>query len=329
MNKNSKITGWGKYTPKRVVTNEDISKFLDTSDEWIFKRTGIKQRYVGGKEDTLVSMGAEAAKKALQAANLEANKLDLIIVVSCMSECSLPSIASVIQATIEAEKAAAFDLFSGCSGFVTALATADSFIKSGMYKKILIVGTELFTHLVDWTDRNTCAIFGDGAGAVIIEESKEVGLIDSVLRCDGRYNELIYLPRIRVPVDGDKPGSKISTSSYLKMKGHELFSAAVNSGASVIEEVIQKANININDVKLIISHQANAKILKEIANILKLPKEKMFINLENYGNIATASIPISICDALENERIKNGDIIILTGFGAGLSWGSVVIKWNV
>ncbi|NRY61558.1 beta-ketoacyl-ACP synthase III [Clostridium beijerinckii] len=329
MIKNSKITGWGKYLPERVVTNDEISKFVDTSDEWIFKRTGIKQRYVAGSEDTLASMGAEAAKKALQVAKLEAKELDLIIVVSCMSECSLPSIASVVQGIIEAEKAAALDLFSGCSGFVTALATADSFIKSGMYKKILIIGTELFTHLVDWEDRNTCVIFGDGAGAVIIEESKETGIIDSVLHCDGRYNELIYMPRIRIPADGDKPGSKISTSSYLKMRGHELFSAAVNSGASVIEEIIQKAHININDVKLIISHQANVKILKEIATILKLPKEKMFINIEKCGNIATASIPISICDALESERIKNGDIIVLTGFGAGLSWGSVVIKWNV
>ncbi|MDP4144203.1 MAG: beta-ketoacyl-ACP synthase III [Bacillota bacterium] len=328
MNYNSTITGWGKYVPRQVLTNDSISKFVDTSDKWISGRTGIKQRHIAEEDETIVTMAVEASKKALEVADLKPEQLDMIILVTSEAGSNVPSVASRIQGSLNAKNAAAFDVLAACSGFIVGLSTADAFIKSGTYESVLVVAAEKLSHIVDWTDRNTCILFGDGAGAVVVERSEEPGILGSKLHCDGSFSDVLYLPNSREAVGNGKLGSKMNTDSFLKMKGHELFVIAVQAGVDVIREISELYNVSFEDVDLIIAHQANVKILAEISNMLELSEDKVFTVLSKYGNIAAASIPLTLCEALENGKIKKGDTIIFTGFGAGLTWGANIIKWN-
>jgi 3-oxoacyl-[acyl-carrier-protein] synthase III len=328
MERYAHIVGWGKYLPAKVMTNEDLARSVDTSDGWIRDRTGIGQRYIAGKETT-ASMALYAAQEALEVADVNPAELDLVIVATATPEHPFPATACLVQNALGAENAGAFDLEAGCSGFVYGLAVAAGMIRSGMYNTILVVGSETLSKVVDWKDRATCVLFGDGAGAVVLRSSPEYGgILSTVLGSDGSGGELLQLPAggSKYPASLETVTSNMHT---IKMNGREVYRFATRVMADAAKQVVSRANIPIEEIDLLIPHQANVRIIDYAAKALKLPPEKVFINLERYGNTSAASIPIALTEAIDAKRVKQGDNLVFVGFGAGLTWAACAVQWTI
>jgi 3-oxoacyl-[acyl-carrier-protein] synthase-3 len=322
------ITGWGMAVPDKILTNIEIAQSVDTSDEWILERTGIKERRIAGAEDTTASLATQASLQALQVANVSPRDVELIIVSTSTPEHIFPSTASLVQNRIGAIHAGAFDLSAACTGFIYALNIATQNIRVGEIQTALVVGAETLSRFVDWSDRNTCILFGDGAGAFVLQASeKEGGVLSAVLRSDGSGSELLSLPA---------GGSAEPTSSqtiqegrhYIQMNGREVYRFATKVMARSSEETIKNAKWKINDVSLFIPHQANIRIIRAAAKGLRVPMDRIMVNLHKYGNTSTASIPIATVEAFEMKRLNRGDKIVFAGFGAGLTWGALSVIWT-
>jgi len=320
------ILGLGCYLPSRKVTNKDLEKMVDTSDEWIMTRTGIKERRIAPKESAASDLGVEAAKAAIQDAGLKPEDIDLIIVATVTGDMAFPPTSCIIQDKIGARDAAAFDINAACSGFVFGITTAKQFVDSGFYKNVLVIGAEKMTSLVDWTDRSTCVLFGDGAGACIIGKSKERRIVSYFIGCDGSGGNLLRLPAggSRIPATEETVKNKLH---FLKMEGNEVFKLAVKVMADAANKAITKAGLLCSEIDLLIPHQANIRILLAVAKKMGLPEEKIFFNIEKYGNMSSASTAVALAEASKDGRIKKGDNVCLVAFGAGITYGAVVIKW--
>lgn len=321
----AKITGWGKYVPAKVLTNDDLAQMVDTSDEWITTRTGIKERRIRTENDTTSSMSVEAAKAALDVAGITPLDLDLIIVCTSSPDYLLPSVASQVQDMLGAS-CGAFSLVAGCSGWVYGLATATQFITSGAYNRILVVGVEIISFAMDFTDRTTCVLFGDAAAATVVEASDEPGgLLSFELGSNGAGAEYLYVP------DGGTvaPLSQATLDEgrqYLRMNGPEVFKFAVRTLASSLKRAIYQAGLTPDDIDLFIPHQANARIIESAARQMRVPVEKFYMNIERYGNTSAASVPLAMVEAIEEGKLKDGDMVAMCAFGAGLTWASVVMR---
>ncbi|MBI5213048.1 MAG: ketoacyl-ACP synthase III [Nitrospirae bacterium] len=323
----AKIIATGSYAPAKKLTNLDLEKMVDTSDEWITERTGIKERRIAGEKQTTSDLAYEASKIALKQSGLKAKDIDLIIVATVTGDMPMPSTACLLQNRLEAKKAAAFDINAACSGFLYGLSVAESFIKAGTHKKILLVGAETLSKFTDWKDRTTCVLFGDGAGAVILEATEgENCILSTHIHSDGSLWELLNLPG-----GGSKnPPTKESINKglhFLKMKGNETFKAAVRTLESLVTDTLKANNIKPSQLSALIPHQANLRIIQATANRLGLSMDKVVVNLDRYGNTSAASIPIALDEAVRTGRIRKDDYILLEAFGGGLTWASALIKW--
>lgn len=322
------ISGIGSFVPDRVLTNDDMSKLVDTSHEWIIERTGIEERRIVDKDTASSDLGIQAALKALEDANTSPEEIDLVLVATATPDYSFPSTACIIQNTIGAKNAAAFDLGAGCSGFVYGVATGANFVKSGAYKKVLVIGAETLSKITDWEDRNTCVLFGDGAGACVLERCEEgYGILSFELGADGSGGNTLILP-----AGGSKNPASLETvkdgDHYLKMDGREVFKFAVRKMPEATLKALDKANLDLEDLDFLVPHQANLRIIDAAAKKLKLNRDRICVNLDKYGNISSASVPVSLDEAVKDGRIKKGDNVVLVAFGAGLTWGSIAIKWS-
>lgn len=319
----AKIIATGSFLPPKIVTNDDLSKIVDTSDEWIRTRTGIEERRVSSDQMATSDLAYEAAKKAIESSKTDPMSLDLIIVATCSPDTLFPSCSCIIQDRLGAKNAAAIDLSAACSGFNFALAAASSFIESKTYKKILVVGADTLTKYLDWTDRNTCVLFGDGAGAVIVEASDDgAGVIGSYLKARGEGGKFLVMP------GGGSRDPENKNGRFIKMEGKEVFKFAVKALEESVEQVLVKAGLSLNDIDLLIPHQANIRIIDHVVKKFNLPKDKVYVNLQKYGNTSAASVPIALDEAVAQKRIKKGDVVVLSGFGAGLTYGANIIKWG-
>ena len=324
------IIGIGSFVPKTVLTNADLEKIVDTTDEWIVTRSGIRERRILGDEDIACSdMGCEAAKRALESAGIPVEKIDLIICATITGDMPFPSTACLIQDKIGAVNAAAFDLHAGCSGWVYALSTATQFIRSGTYDYVLVVGSDALSRCTDWTDRSTCVLFGDAAGAAVLAPAEEgAGVLATYLGSDGSGAHSLKI---------NAGGSKMPTTEetvrngqhYIHMEGREVFKFAVKIMAEASLKVLDMCGLTHDDVDLFVPHQANTRIIDAAAQRLDLPAEKVFVNVQNYGNTSAASIPLALDEAYHSGRIKQGDVVVVVGFGAGLTWAAGVIKWTM
>ena len=320
------IIGVGEYLPKKVLTNADLEKMVDTSDEWITTRTGIKERRLASSDEATSDLALKAAKEALKDAHLAPEDLDLIIVATITPDMPFPSVASILQNALSAKKAAAFDISAACAGFVYGLSIAQQFIACGAYKNALVIGAEKLSSITDWKDRNTCVLFGDGAGACVLGEVKSGGIVATYLGCDGSNLGLLNLPAggSRLPASHETIDQHLH---YIKMNGNELFKIAVRTMTDAALTVLEKAGLKFSDIDLIIPHQANSRIIMAVAKRLGLTEEKIFLNIEKYGNMSSASTATALVEAAKEGRIKKGDIVLLDAFGAGLVWGAAVIEW--
>ncbi len=327
--KRAGIIGIGSHVPEKVLTNFEIEKIVDTSDEWIVSRTGIKKRRIADENTATSDLSTMAAKKAMECAGVQPEEIDLIIVATVTPDMAFPATACIVQKNIGATKAAAFDLEAGCSGFIYAMAVGKNFIETGMYKRVLVIGAETISKILDWKDRNTCVLFGDGAGAVVLGEvSPEEGILSSYLGADGSGGESLNLPAggSRIPLTVENIHDRMH---YLKMSGSEVFKFAVRAMGDAAKKAVELANLPVEDIDYIVPHQANIRIIEASAKRLKMPMEKVYVNLHEYGNMSAASIPVALDEAYKKEKIKKGDKVILVGFGAGLTWGSSLIKWSI
>lgn len=320
------IVGWGKYVPPKVITNKDLEKTIDTSDEWIYTRTGIRERHVVSEGETNSDMSIAASREALEMAGVRARDLGLIIVATSSPDYLTPPISSQVQHALGAKDVGAFTLVAGCPGFVYGLVTAQQFIASGACDNVLVVGSEVLSRFLDWNDRDTCVLFGDGAGAVVVQVSDEPsGVLSYVLGSDGSGAEHLILPG-----GGSNAPPTHETldqgRQFLKMNGRQVFRFASRVLGKALKQAIQQANLTTDDIDLFIPHQANARIIESAARHVNLPREKVFVNIERYGNTSAASIPIALCEAFEQGRAKVGDTLAFVAFGAGLTWASAVVK---
>ncbi len=318
------VVGWGMAVPDLVMSNTDISAFVETDDAWIQERTGIKERHIATDRESAATLGLEAARNALDVADILPTDLDLIVVATSTPEHVFPGTASLIQDWLGATRAGAFDLSAACSGFVYALDMATQSIRSGSIKSALVIGSETMSRVMDWQDRSTCILFGDGAGAVVLQASPiEGGVLSSVLRSDGAGGDLLAIPTHNAREIGERKLDR------MYMAGSEVFKFATRVVDEGIRQCVEKAGITIEDLSLIVPHQANQRILASVAKKLKMDASKFMSNVERYGNTSAASIPIALCEAIEQKRIKQDDYIVLIGFGGGLTWAATTIKWGV
>jgi 3-oxoacyl-[acyl-carrier-protein] synthase-3 len=327
----AQIIGWGYQVPEKVITNRDLEQIVDTTDEWIRDRTGIEERHVAADpQETTASLGVAAARKALEVADIPPNKIDLIICATSSPEYPFPSTGSIIQDALGASRAGAFDLSAACSGFVYGLSLARGMILAGDAEYILVVGAETLSRIVDWTDRNTCILFGDGAGAVLVAASDVPGGIMAVeLGSDGSGANTLIIPGggSAMPTSLE---SVSSGSHYIKMDGKAVFRFATRVMAEATTRVLARAGLTPADVDLVVPHQANVRIIQNsVLKQLKIPEDRVFINLHRYGNTSTASIPIALCEAIEMGKVKPGDKLVFVGFGAGLTWAACAVQWSV
>ena len=314
----SRIVGTGSYLPARVMTNAEFAARLDTSDAWIRERTGIVQRHIAEKSQASSDLALEAARKALQAAGVKAEDLDLIIVATSTPDYVFPSTACLLQSKLGVKGSAAFDVQAVCSGFVYGLATADAFIKSGRNKKALVVGAEVFSRILDWNDRGTCVLFGDGAGAVVLVASEKPGIHASVLRADGSHSGMLSVP-------GNVCGGAIVGSPFLQMNGQAVFKFAVKVLEESARETVAAADMQLSDIDWLIPHQANVRILDATARKLGLPHEKLVITVDHHGNTSAASVPLALDEFARAGKIRKGHRLLLQGVGGGFTWGSSVV----
>jgi 3-oxoacyl-[acyl-carrier-protein] synthase-3 len=322
------VLGTGSFAPKKVLTNQELEKMVETSDEWIVERTGIQERHIADNGVTSSDLAVEAAKRALKAARVKPAELDLILVATVTPDMLFPATACILQNKLKARGAVAFDVSAACSGFIFALASADAFIRSGIYKKVLVVGAETLSKITDWSDRNTCVLFGDGAGAVVLGPAEDgaSGIMSTHLHTDGSQGDLLYMPG-----GGSlNPATQWSVESrmhFIKMRGNETFKIAVRALEDVVMEALEHNKLTPKDLDMVVPHQANLRIIQATAKRLGVPMEKVVVTINKYGNTSAASIPMALDEAVRDGRIKKGSMVLLEAFGGGLSWASALIKW--
>jgi len=322
------ITGWGMAVPRRVVTNAELAQRIDTSDEWIRTRTGIAQRHVADPDEFTSVLATRAGREALERAGVAPESVDTVIVATCTPDRTFPATACTVQANLGIPRAGAFDIAAACSGFVYGLSVATALVKSGMSRSVLLIAADIFTHFIDWNDRNTCVLFGDGAGAVLLQATDQPrGLLASNIGSWGEGETLMAV---------DAGGTRQPASAelleagrqYVYMNGREIFRHAVRGMAESSERAVADAGLTLDDVALVVPHQANVRIIEAVARRLGVPMERFFVNLDRYGNTSAASVPIALYEAAQQERVKAGDLVLLTAFGGGLTWGSALLRWG-
>lgn len=318
----ARIIGTGSAVPEQIVTNEDLSKIVETSDEWISSRSGIKERRLA-KEETTTSLAILAGKRALENAGIASEEIEVIIVATCTPDYFFPNTACQVQEAIGAKHAVAFDLSAACSGFLFALSTAQAYIKGGIYQKVLIIGAETMSKMIDWSDRSTCVLFGDGAGAAVVS-AEETGVLELVQKSDGTGKGVLSC---KARETRNLLNHESETKEYLYMEGQPVFKFAVKTVPECVEEVLKKAEVKKEEIRYYILHQANSRIIQSVAKRLKEPEEKFPMNLSLYGNTSAASIPILLDEMNRNGLLNRGDKLVLSGFGAGLTWGAVLLEW--
>ena len=321
------ISGVGSYVPARILTNADLEKLVDTSDEWITSRTGIKERRLAAKNEFTSDLAANAALRAMEKAGVTAEQIDLIIVATITPDMPFPSTACLVQRKIGAHRAAAFDLEAACSGFIYGLEIAQQFIMSRTYDTVLVIGAEKLSSIVDWKDRNTCVLFGDGAGAAVLQNRPNThGLLTAVMGADGRKADLLFMAGggSRCPATAESVAARLH---YLRMEGKETFKSAIQAMQTAATEALRRCEIDITRIKCIIPHQANRRILDAVVERLGAKPEQLFVNLHKYGNTSAASVGIALDEAVSSGRVQRGDLILMVVFGGGLTWGAAVIEW--
>ncbi|MCI0504697.1 MAG: ketoacyl-ACP synthase III [Gammaproteobacteria bacterium] len=319
----SRIAGTGGYLPEKVLTNHDLEKMVDTSDAWITERTGIKKRHIAGDNETTCDLAEKSARLAIEAAGIETGDIDLIIVATTTPDQVFPSTACLLQARLDIHGCPAFDIQAVCTGFVYAMAVADQFIRGGISKTALVVGSETMSRIVDWKDRSTCVLFGDGAGAVILQASNEPGIMSSHLHADGSYEQLLTVPYgISNGYDRVKEGS-----AYISMQGNEVFKIAVKTLGRIVDETLAANSLQKSDINWLVPHQANIRIIAATAKKLKMSMDQVVVTVEEHGNTSAASVPLALDVAVRDGRIKRGDILLCEAFGGGFTWGSTLIKY--
>ncbi len=317
----SRIIGTGGYLPEQVRTNHDIAEKIDTSDEWIRERTGIEERRIAAPTETASSMAEISSRQAIEAAGIEPDSIDLVIVATSSPDRIFPSTACLLQNRLGTGNCAAFDVQAACSGFIYAFSIADQFIRAGSVKRALVVGSEVNSRIINWEDRGTAIIFGDGSGAVLLEASEEPGVLSTHLNSDGQHHELLYIPN---PIgDQAKPDEK----AHMKMSGNEVFKVAVNTLGKIVDETLAANNMEKSDVDWLVPHQANMRIIKATARKLKMPMEQVVVTIEKQGNTSGASVPLALNEAIRDGRIQRGQTVLLEAFGGGFVWGSALIKY--
>jgi 3-oxoacyl-[acyl-carrier-protein] synthase-3 len=319
----ARITGTGGYLPEKVLTNQDLERMVETSDEWIRERTGIEKRHVAAEHESTVDLAEQAARRALESAGIEGKDLDLIIVATTTPDRIFPSTACLLQDRIGANGCAAFDVQAVCTGFVYALGVADKFIRAGGTKRALVVGAETLSRIVDWTDRTTCVLFGDGAGAVVLEASEEAGILSTHLHADGRYESLLTVP------GGVSQNTSLCREgrAFIQMKGNEVFKVAVNTLGRIVDETLDAAGLEKSDIDWLVPHQANTRIIAATAQKLDLPMERVVLTVGQHGNTSAASVPLALDVAVRDGRIRRGDMLLLEAFGGGFTWGSALVRF--
>jgi 3-oxoacyl-[acyl-carrier-protein] synthase III len=318
----SRVIGTGGYLPEEVRTNEQISQTVDTSDSWIFERTGIKSRRIAGPNESAASMAEIAARQAIEAAGIDPEAIDLIIVATGTPDLVYPSTGCLLQQRLGIKNAVAFDVQAACSGSIFGLSIADQYIKSGAAKIVLVVGAEICSRIVDWTDRSTCILFGDGAGAILLSASDETGILSTHIHSAGEFKDLLYCPNPQVATDDNK-----HEAGFISMRGNEVFKIAVNTLGRIVDETLEANNMDKADIDWLVPHQANIRIIVATAKKLKMSMDQVVVTLENQGNTSSASVLIALDEAIRDGRIKRGQVVLLEAFGAGFTWGSALIKY--
>ena len=319
----SRIEGTGRYLPERIMTNAELEKMVDTTDEWIRTRTGVERRHVASEDQTTSDLCVEAAKLAMESAGITADEIDLIVIGTTSPDLIFPNVATIVQERLGIHGCPAFSIEAACTGFIYALATTDKFIRTGATKCALVIGAEIITKLTDWTDRTTCVLFGDGAGAVIVKPSEEEGIISTHLGADGKYRDLLYYP-----VGASKDLAKAGLGdSRIMMKGNEVFKVAVRTLGRVAEEALEANGIDKDDLDWLIPHQANLRIMQATAKRLGMPMEKVVQTVQDHGNTSAASVPMALDVAVRDGRIQRGQLLLLEAFGGGFTWGSILLRY--
>jgi len=325
MTQYARITGTGSFLPEKILTNQDLEKMVDTSDQWIQERTGIKKRHLASEGETTCDLAERAALRALEAAGKQASDIDLIVLATTSPDKIFPSTACLLQARLELHGCTAFDIQAVCTGFIYALGTAEKFIRSGTHKCALVIGAETFSRLVDWTDRDTCVLFGDGAGAVVLEASDEPGILSSHLHADGAYEKLLHVPG-GVSRGFENAGEE-GDPRFTQMRGNEVFKVAVNTLGRIVDETLEANGMKKSDVDWLVPHQANIRIINATARKLNMNMDRVVVTVDQHGNTSAASVPLALDTAVRDGRIKPGETLLLEAFGGGFTWGSVLLKF--
>jgi 3-oxoacyl-[acyl-carrier-protein] synthase-3 len=317
----SRILGTGGYLPETILTNDQIAQTVDTSDAWIVERTGIRERRIAGEHETASSMAEHAARQALQSAGIEPGAIDLIIVATCTPDRVFPSTACLLQQRLDIRDCAAFDVQAACSGFIYALSIADQYVRAGTARRVLVVGSEATSRIVDWSDRATCILFGDGAGAVVLEASNEPGILSTHIHSDGQYQHLLYVPNANGAGNGE------GDERFLRMQGNEVFKIAVNTLGRIVDETLAANNLQKSDIHWLVPHQANIRIIAATAKKLHMPMDRVVMTIEKQGNTSAASVPLALNEAIRDGRIQRGQMVLMEAFGGGFAWGSALIRY--
>ncbi|WP_242103366.1 MULTISPECIES: beta-ketoacyl-ACP synthase III [unclassified Lysobacter] len=320
----SRIAGTGSYLPEKILTNDDLSKIVDTSDEWIAARTGIRQRHIAAEGETTGDLAFHASVRALEAAGVQASELDLIVLGTTTPDLIFPSTACLLQHRLGADGCAAFDVNAACSGFIYALTVADNFIRAGSAKTVLVVGSETLTRMVDWTERTTCVLFGDGAGAVVLKADAETGILSTHLHADGGKKDLLWNPvGVSVGFDVDEPNAGVR----IRMSGSDVFKYAVKALDSVVEETLEANGLDRHDIDWLIPHQANLRIIEATAKRLDMPMERVVVTVDKHGNTSSGSVPLALDEGVRSGKIQRGQLVLLEAFGGGFTWGSALVRY--
>lgn len=324
-----RIAGTGRYVPERILSNKDLEDMVDTSDEWIIQRTGIRERHIAAENESTSDLALQAAQSAMEEAGLDPLDLDAVILATLTPDTYCPAGACYVQKLLGAENACSFDLSAACTGFVYGITVGSSLVRSGVHKNVVVIGAETLSRFIDYTDRNTCILFGDGAGAAVLsraEEGSESRLVDHYLRSDGGGTDLIIMPGggSRQPASADTVDGK---KHFLSMQGSDVFKFATRSMQVLIETAIERNDISISDLDLVVPHQVNSRIIETVLRKIDLPEEKIYLNLQRYGNTSAASVPMALHEAVEEGRIEKGSLVLLVAFGAGLTWGYNLVRW--
>jgi 3-oxoacyl-[acyl-carrier-protein] synthase-3 len=319
----SRIAGTGRYLPERVLTNAELEKMVDTTDEWIRTRTGIERRHIAAEDETTCDMAEQASREAMSAAGVSAADIDLVVVGTTTPDQIFPNVGCLLQARLGIHGCAAFSVEAACTGFIYALGIADKFIRTGSARTALVIGAETISRMVDWTDRSTCVLFGDGAGAVVLTASDEEGVISTHLHADGKYKDLLYFPS----GVSKKAENFLSGQDTLVMRGNEVFKVAVSTLGRIVDETLEANNLDKHDIDWLIPHQANMRIINATARKLDMPIDRVIVTVQEHGNTSTASVPMALDLAIRDGRIQRGDLLLLEAFGGGFTWGSALIRY--